>query len=159
MKQSTSSPCHDLSAKIAFLSHPQSYPEDAGHVEVLETHLSWLFLTSRHVYKMKKPVRYPFVDLSTLALRRRNCAEEMRLNRMLASEVYLDLVQLSWQAERGYSLEGEGMPAEVLVKMLRLPQQPVSNGSCNTAAPTPTRCGPQASSWLASTAGQPLQVP
>ncbi len=78
-------PPPDLAEKVAALSVPQAYPERVGAVEVIETHMSFVFLTERHAYKLKKPVRYEFLDFSTLAARRRHCLEELRINRRLAA--------------------------------------------------------------------------
>src|SRR5665647_1034620 len=61
-------------------------------VALEETHISWVLLTERLAYKLKKPVHLPFVDFSTLALRKRFCEEEVRLNRRLAPSLYLGVV-------------------------------------------------------------------
>ena len=63
-------------------------------VEAIETHLSWVFLTDRYVYKLKKPARLPHLDFSTLKARRTNSLTEVRLNRRLAPDVYLGVVGL-----------------------------------------------------------------
>jgi aminoglycoside phosphotransferase family enzyme len=110
-----------LADKVAYLSRPESYGEGVGAVEVIETHMSYVFLVERLVYKLKKPVRYPFLDFSTLDARRFNCQEELRLNRRLARSVYLAVVPLSISS-RGLDLEGTGEPVEWLVKMRRLPR-------------------------------------
>jgi uncharacterized protein len=73
-----------LAAKVAFLRLASTYPEHTDSVEALETHMSWVFLTDSHAYKLKKPVRYDFLDFSTLASRRRDCEDEVQLNRWLA---------------------------------------------------------------------------
>ncbi len=69
-----------LGAKVAFLSSAGNYPEATGGVDTVETHMSWVFLTDRHAWKLKKPVRQPYLDFSTEAARRHFCAEEVRLN-------------------------------------------------------------------------------
>jgi uncharacterized protein len=76
-----------LRAKVRFLRRPDSYPERPGAIEAIESHMSWVFLTDRHAYKLKKPVRYPYLDYSTIEARRANCAAEARLNRRFAPEV------------------------------------------------------------------------
>ena len=55
---------------VAFLAEPSSYPERPGSVDVVETHISWVFLTGRHAYKLKKPVKFEFLDFSTPVRRR-----------------------------------------------------------------------------------------
>jgi aminoglycoside phosphotransferase family enzyme len=111
-----------VAAWVDFLHRPGSYPEPVAAVEVRETHMSWVFLAGRYVYKFKKPVRHPFLDFSTLERRRRNCEEEVRLNRRLAPGVYLGIVALTRDAAGQLTLEGDGVPVEWLVKMRRLPE-------------------------------------
>ena len=107
-------------------------PASLGHagavqaVETIETHMSWVFLAGEHVLKMKKPVRYPFLDFSTLAAREFDCREELRLNARLAPGVYLGLMALQ---ERGgglalvpeAQLPTAGRTVDWLVLMRRLP--------------------------------------
>lgn len=113
----------ELGAKVAFLSRPDAYPERTAVVEAKETHMSWVFLTEAHAYKLKKPVRYPFLDFSTIEARRTNCEEEVRLNRRLAPDVYLGTIALTIDA-RGQQHLGEfGHPIDWLVKMRRMPIQ------------------------------------
>jgi aminoglycoside phosphotransferase family enzyme len=76
---------------VDWLSRPEAYPEHPASVRRVETHISCVFLTERFAYKLKKPVRFDFLDFSTVELRRRACEEEIRLNRRLAPEVYLGL--------------------------------------------------------------------
>ncbi len=112
-----------LADKVAFLSQPGSYPDPTGPVEAIETHMSWVFLTDRHAWKLKKPVRYDYLDFSTEALRRQHCSEEVRLNRRLTHGVYLDTVPLT-QDERGRLRLGPGgTVVDWLVRMLRLPRE------------------------------------
>jgi len=113
----------ELRAKVAFLSRAESYPEGTSAVEVVETHMSFVFLTDRHAYKLKKPVRYAFLDFSTLAARRADCLEELRLNRRLAHDVYLDVVALTLAPGGSLQLAGAGEAVEWLVKMRRLPRE------------------------------------
>lgn len=83
--------------------------------------MSWVFLTGARVYKLKKPVRYDFLDFSTLEARERNCREEVRLNRRLAEDVYLDVLPLTLNNKGGLAIGGEGPPVDWLVLMRRLP--------------------------------------
>ncbi|MDQ2696664.1 MAG: hypothetical protein M3Z21_15075 [Pseudomonadota bacterium] len=106
-------------AKVAFLQRPDSYPEAPAAVETVETHTSWLFLAGQHVYKLKKPLRYDFLDFSTLAARRRNCHNEVRLNRRLTHGVYLAALPLTDTGR--LAIAGAGRPVDWLVKMRRLP--------------------------------------
>lgn len=108
-------------AKLAFLGRAESYPHRPARVECKETHMSWVFLAGDRVYKMKKPVRYAFLDFSTLAARETFVAEEIRLNRRLAPDVYLGAVPLTLRPDGGLCLGGSGPTAEWLVAMRRLP--------------------------------------
>ena len=77
---------------IRALLKPGAYPHPVADLQLLETHLSWVILTGPYAYKIKKPVAFGFVDFSTEALRAQACREELRLNRRLSPQRYLDLV-------------------------------------------------------------------
>jgi len=98
-----------------------------SQVEVIETHMSWVFLAGDQVLKLKKPVRYPFLDFSTLAAREANCREEVRLNQRLAPGVYRGLMVLEERnGHRVLREEGEtaaGRTVDWLVWMKRLPSE------------------------------------
>lgn len=113
----------DISTKVAFLRQPTSYPGHPAEVNVIQTHMSWVFLTDRLVYKLKKPVRFEFLDFSTLERRHHDCLEEVRLNQRLARGVYLGIVPLTVDASGRLYLDGEGKPVDWLVKMQRLPRE------------------------------------
>lgn len=112
----------DLAGEISVLSKPSSYGGMTRNVEARETHMSWVFLTDTRVYKLKKPVRYPFLDFSTREKRRFFCEEELRLNRRLASETYLKVVPLCLDGTGRLVLSGRGEPVDWLVEMVRLPE-------------------------------------
>lgn len=113
----------DLQAKVAFLSRAESYAERPPAIEVVQTHMSFVFLTDRYAYKLKKPVRYEFLDFSTLEARRADCLEELRLNRRLAGDVYLDVVPLTRSPDGRLQLGGERETVDYVVKMRRLPRE------------------------------------
>ena len=110
-------------AKVDFLRRPAAYPERGDPVETIETHMSWVFLTERFAFKLKKPVRYDFLDFRSLQARQRSCEEEVRLNCRLAPDVYLGVVPLTLGSEGGLRLGGFGEPVDWLVKMHRLPRE------------------------------------
>jgi uncharacterized protein len=107
--------------KVDFLSCPESYPGLTGRVTVEETHMSWVFLLETRVYKLKKPVRYPFLDFTTLAAREGNCRKEVQLNRRLAPEVYLGVVALTVDEDGVLAVDGHGQVVDWMVEMRRLP--------------------------------------
>jgi hypothetical protein len=76
------------------LTAPQCYGHDVDEIRLIETHISWVLLTGRYAYKLKKPLKLPFLDFSTRARRRHFCLEELRLNRRLAPELYLAVVPI-----------------------------------------------------------------
>jgi aminoglycoside phosphotransferase family enzyme len=110
-----------LERKVAFLRDPASYPDARGGVEAVETHMAWVFLTDRHALKLKKPVRSEDLDFSTVEARRRDGEEEIRLNRRLAPDAYLELVPLAREASGRLALGGAGEVVDWLVRMRRLP--------------------------------------
>lgn len=111
-----------IQEKIEFLSWPDAYPaEHPDRVEVVETHMSWVFLTDFYVYKLKKPVRYSFLDFSTLEARGRDCAAEVRLNRRLAPDTYLGALPLHLDTKGGLTLGDGGTVVDWVVHMRRLP--------------------------------------
>ncbi|WP_036250886.1 hypothetical protein [Methylobacter sp. BBA5.1] len=112
-----------IDEKVAFLRQPDSYPDKPARVEVVKTHMSWVFLTERLVYKLKKPVKYDYLDFSTLEARHKNCEREIRLNRRLAGHVYLGTVPLTLEADGSLRLDGEGQVVDWLVRMRRLPEE------------------------------------
>jgi aminoglycoside phosphotransferase family enzyme len=112
-----------LREKIALLSRPATYGPAISAVEVVETHMSLVFLAGDAVYKLKKPVVYPFFDFRTLAARERNCRDELRLNRRLAPAVYLGLSTITREADGALALDGRGEVIDWLVRMRRLPRE------------------------------------
>jgi aminoglycoside phosphotransferase family enzyme len=97
-----------LQAKVAFLKRPASYPEWPSRIEAIETHMSWVFLTERHAYKLKRPVRIGTLAYGSIAARRRHCEAEVSLNRRLAQDVYLGTLPLVENPAGALQLGGEG---------------------------------------------------
>ncbi|MEM6671263.1 MAG: AAA family ATPase [Planctomycetota bacterium] len=79
---------------VQALASADCYDHPVAGVEVIETHISWVLLTGEFAYKIKKPLKLPFADFSTLELRRELCEEEVRLNRRLAPDLYLGVVPI-----------------------------------------------------------------
>jgi aminoglycoside phosphotransferase family enzyme len=108
----------ELAAKLAFLRASGAFD---GVMEVIETHMSWVFLTERHAFKLKKPVRLPYLDYRTIERRRQSCDNELRLGRRLASNVY-DRVSPLVSTASGLAIGGAGEIVDWLVVMRRLPR-------------------------------------
>lgn len=105
---------------------PSIYPEPASNVTLVQTHISFLFLTDNYVYKIKKPLDLGFLNFSTLDRRRFYCEEEVRLNRRLCPDVYLGVVQIR-ESNSGVVINGAGRTIEYAVKMRRLPENRMLN--------------------------------
>jgi aminoglycoside phosphotransferase family enzyme/predicted kinase len=112
----------DLERLIEALSDPAAYSHPAESVEVRHTHISVVFLAGRYAYKIKKPVNLGFLDFTTLAQRRHDCDEEVRLNRRLAPSVYLGVVPVT-RTPTGAEIAGPGATVEWAVQMVRLPDE------------------------------------
>jgi aminoglycoside phosphotransferase family enzyme len=106
---------------VDFLRRPDAYGL-AGAVVARETHMSWVFLSGERVYKLKKPVRFSYLDFSTIARREAACRAELDLNRRLAPDIYLDVLPLT-ETGRGLSIGGAGTPVDWLVCMRRLDER------------------------------------
>jgi aminoglycoside phosphotransferase family enzyme/predicted kinase len=101
---------------------PGFYIHSPDEVLHKETHISHVFLAGQLVYKIKKPVRFPFLDFSTLAKRRHFLEAELRLNRRLSPTVYLEVVPIFRQRGR-WRLKEDGKPVEYALVMRRLPEK------------------------------------
>ena len=105
--------------KVTWLRHHLESAFPSARVDVRETHMSWIFLVGNRAYKLKKPVRFPYLNFSTLQRREQFCHVELELNRRLASDVYLDVVPMRL-GRQGISIDGSGRIIDWLVVMRRL---------------------------------------
>jgi len=107
---------------VAAMLRPDFYPHHPAEVNLVQTHISYVLLAGGEVYKIKKPVRFSFLDFSTLEKRRWFCREEVRLNRRLAPDIYRGVVAVC-RSGLGYRLGPEEDPdaVEFAVHMRRLP--------------------------------------
>jgi len=108
-----------LADKVAFLGKREAYAHPVDEVERKETHMSWVFLAGDKVYKLKKPVRFPYLDYSTLARREAACRAELSLNRRLAPGVYETVLPVTRTSD-GLAIGGPGEIVDWLVVMRRL---------------------------------------
>ena len=104
----------------ALLYQPVCFDHPVGKVRLVETHISWVLLTGVYAYKIKKPVNLGFLDFSTLEKRHLDCVEELRLNRRLAAEYYLDVVPITGSLDAP-RINGAGQVIEYAVKMREFP--------------------------------------
>jgi uncharacterized protein len=107
---------------IVDLTNPEQHDDPAGGVQLIQTHISYLLMAGAFVYKFKKPVDFGFINFSSLERRAHYCREEVRLNRRLCPDIYLDLVRVTREQD-GYALNKTGETVEFGVKMIRMPQE------------------------------------
>jgi hypothetical protein len=101
---------------------PEFYPHRPEHIELIETHISYIFIAGDYVYKIKKAVNFDFLDFTTIERRKFYCNEELRLNRRLAPDVYLDVIEIGEDAG-GIIVLGKGERVlDYAVLMKKLPQ-------------------------------------
>ena len=105
---------------VEAMIQPAFYPFPVDKVEVHATHISLVFLAGNYAYKIKKPLNLGFLDFSTLAKRLAACQDELRLNRRLAPDIYLEVVPIYFETGKGFTLSPTGEPVECAVKMKRL---------------------------------------
>jgi aminoglycoside phosphotransferase family enzyme len=108
---------------VEVLLTPEAYPEDPGKIELIQTHISFVFLTKNFVYKVKKAVNFGFLDFSTLEKRRLFCEKELELNRRLCPDIYLEVVPIN--KSNILKIKGNGETVEYALKMKRLPQEKI----------------------------------
>jgi aminoglycoside phosphotransferase family enzyme/predicted kinase len=112
----------ERAALVAALSSPHAYAHAVElSIQVIETHISHLFLTAQFAYKVKKPVDLGFVNYSTLALRRRYTELEHDLNSRISPDVFLGVEPVTARPNGGFKVGGDGEPVEFALKMRQLP--------------------------------------
>jgi aminoglycoside phosphotransferase family enzyme len=110
---------------VEALMKPEAYDEDPGDIELMQTHISFVFLTNRFAYKVKKAVNLGFLDFTTLEKRRFYCEKELELNRRLCGDMYVEVVPIN-KLDR-IKIKGRGETVEYAVKMKRIPQEKMLN--------------------------------
>ncbi len=116
----------ELPELVQALLDPKAYPAPPQGVDMVQTQMSFVFLTDNYVYKVKKPVNLGFLDYTTLDKRQFYCQREVKLNRRLCPNVYLGVVPIT-KVKGDIFIEGQGEAIEYAVKMRRLPQQAMMN--------------------------------
>jgi uncharacterized protein len=106
---------------IAFL-RTGDWAIPAGGVEVIETHGALVFMAGETALKIKRAVLLPYLDFSTLELRRLVCERELAINRPLAPQIYLDVVPITRDEHDRLAVSGTGVPIEWAVRMVRFDQ-------------------------------------
>jgi len=101
---------------IQALLNPAAYPHPVAKIELIETHISWVLLTGRFAYKIKKNIQFDFLDFSTLEKRHFYCKEELRFNSRFAPDLYLDVVPITGSPQAPV-MNGSGEIIEYAVRM------------------------------------------
>jgi uncharacterized protein len=111
----------DQQDTIAFLSDPSSY-DGVDRVETLETHISLVFLAGERVYKLKRAIKFPYLNFSTIKQRREFCEAELRLNRRTAPRLYLETRAIARGAAGRLAWGDQGEIVDWVVVMRRFEQ-------------------------------------
>lgn len=110
-----------IKAIVKALLVSQAYPHKPQKIDLVQTQMSFIFLTGEYAYKIKKPVNLGYLDYTTLEKRHFFCHQELELNRRLCHQVYLAVVPIA-EEKGGLRIEGQGKVIEYAVKMKQLPQ-------------------------------------
>ena len=120
---------------MSSLNKPSSYPHEIEEVDWRETHISWVVLTGEFAYKIKKPVDFGFLNFSSLALRKKYCEEEVRLNRRTAPSLYLGVVAL-YDDHGCLNFKGQGVVIDYAVKMRQFDPDALLSKVLDSTVPT-----------------------
>ena len=115
----------DQRQTIAVLSTLSTYGPDVDEVRRIDTHSAIVFLAGHRAYKLKRAIRYDYLDFSTLEARRRACADEVRLNRRTAPDLYLGGRPVTCGPDGALELDGTGAVVDWVVEMVRLGESAV----------------------------------
>lgn len=119
MTDSTAADSRVQERVFAFLTDPATHP----HVHRIDTHAASVFLEGDRALKIKRAVRFPFLDYSTLAKRKAACDEEIRINRQFAPQVYHRVVPITQRSDGSLEIGGKGEPVEYAVEMRRFDER------------------------------------
>lgn len=119
---------------IAFLRDPATHGVAPGELRVIETHCAMVFLAGDRAYKMKKAVKLPYLDFSTLEKRRRACRRELEINRRTAPDIYIDAAPVTRSPNGALSLRKGGETVEWVVVMRRFPDDCILSHAAKLAA-------------------------
>jgi hypothetical protein len=112
-------PAKTMNPVAEALRHPEAYPHPVDQeIRIVETHISWIFLTGTYAYKLKKPVNLGFLDFSTLDRRRHFCFEELRLNRRLCADIYIDVLPVT-ESGASFHIGADGPAVDYVVRMVQ----------------------------------------
>ena len=112
----------DQTSVTDFLSRPETHDLEGSRVERIDTHISILFLAGERVFKLKRAVKFPYLDFSTIEKRKQACEAEVRINRRTAPDIYLGTRAVAKMPDGSLSLTDQGEVLDWLVEMKRFDQ-------------------------------------
>lgn len=130
----------ELPPLIQGLLDGQAYPEKPDRIDLVQTQMSFVFLTGAFAYKIKKPLNFGFADFTSLEKRRFYCEREVELNRRLSPAIYLGVITVT-ESEGQFAIEGKGRAVEYAVKMRQLPMERSLSRLLARGAVTPEMMG------------------
>lgn len=109
------------------LLNPEAYDEEVREdIRMIQTHISWVFLAGEFAYKVKKPVDFGFLDFTTKEKRKHYCDLELKLNKELSPEIYIEVLPVTQDADK-IRINGTGNTIDYVLKMKQLPQENLMN--------------------------------
>jgi aminoglycoside phosphotransferase family enzyme/predicted kinase len=145
----TASPTADneMQEKVfAFLADPARH----GDVRRIDTHAASVFLAGDRALKVKRAVRFPYLDYGTLAKRQAACEDELRISRPFAPQIYRRVVPITQGADGSLAIDGKGTPVEYAVEMTRFDERQTLDHLAEAAAPDPALAAATADAIAAS---------
>src|SRR5512143_1656367 len=119
MTDSTAADARMQENVFAFLTDPATHP----HVRRIDTHAASVFLEGTRALKIKRAIRFPFLDYSTLEKRKAACDEEIKINRQFAPQIYHRVVPITQGCDGSLDVDGKGTPVEYAVEMRRFDER------------------------------------
>ena len=109
---------------IEALKKPEAYDSPVKGIRLMQTHISWIFLTGKYAYKIKKPVDFGFLDFTTLEKRKKFCERELEINRMFSPEMYIGVLPVN-RFDHSIKINGPGETIDYAIKMKEFPQETI----------------------------------
>ena len=107
---------------IEYMKKTEFFGKNVRSIKIIQTHISYVFLTGKFAYKIKKPVNYGFLDFSTLEKRKFYCKKELELNKRLCPEIYIEILPITKSNDK-IKLNGSGQIIEYALKMKEFSQE------------------------------------
>lgn len=114
---------YNKGAVCALLSNTKIFGPNIDHVEIIETHISHVFIGGDRVFKLKRRVSYPYLDFSTVELRKQYCEAELKINKRTAPGIYRTVIPITINENGKLALDGDGIPVDWVVEMSRFDQE------------------------------------